>query len=83
MITVYSKPNCQQCNATQRSLTRSDVPYVLSPIDDDALALVERMGLGMTAPVVVVSRPDTGEIIDAWTGYNPGKLRDLNHTNQA
>ena len=83
MITVYSKPNCQQCNATQRALTRSDVPYVLSPIDDATLALVERMGLGMTAPVVVVSHPDTGEVIDAWTGYNPGKLRDLYHTAQA
>lgn len=79
MITVYSKPNCQQCNATKRSLKRSEVPYVLSPIDDDVLALVERMGLGRTAPVVVVSRPDTGEIIDAWTGYNPGKISDLNH----
>lgn len=80
MLTVYSKPSCVACNATERALTRAGVPYVLSPIDDDALALVERMGLGRTAPVVVVSDPTTSKIIDAWTGYNPGKLRDLDHT---
>lgn len=80
LITVYSKPSCQQCKATERALTRSEVPYVLSPLDDDALALVERMGLGRTAPVVVVSHPETGKVIDAWTGYNPGKLRGLDHT---
>lgn len=65
MITVYTKANCQPCNAVKRWLDNSGLKYnVLDAVDHvDTLS-----GLGMkSAPVTVI-----GNRIIA--GFDPDKL---------
>lgn len=70
-VTVYSKPQCVQCDATKRHLDKHGIPY--TPIDltrdPDALAYVQGLGY-LAAPVVV-----TGDT--HWSGYVPDKLNTL------
>lgn len=69
-ITVYSKPGCVQCIATERWLgsTPYEVEDARSP---EAAALISELG-HMRAPVVV-ARKD-GEVIEHWSGFNPDAL---------
>jgi glutaredoxin-like protein NrdH len=74
-VTVYTKPNCQQCRATFRWLDKRGFTYTTVDISQDLEALQFIQGLGhMAAPVVYVSSPD-GD--DHWSGFNPDKLREL------
>lgn len=69
MITVYTKPDCQPCNATKKKLEQLGAEYTLIDVteDPDAAAAVRELGYLQT-PVVVV-----GDI--HWSGYSPDKLR--------
>ena len=71
MVTVYSLPNCVQCDSTKRLLTRNEISYneVDLSQDPDAMAMVREMGY-TAAPVVVA-----GE--DHWSGFRPDKLSTL------
>ena len=70
-ITVYSKPNCVQCNATYRALDRAGLPYETVDISLDAEALEQVKSLGYAqAPVVMVAG-------DHWSGYRPDKIKAL------
>lgn len=73
-VTVYSKPDCQQCNMTYRVLNLRGIDHTVIDIslDQDAFKYVtEELGY-MQAPVVVY-----GE--DHWSGFRPDKLNDI-HT---
>lgn len=71
MITVFSKPACPQCSATQRWLTQRGVRHVVRDVTADAAARAQVLSLGYTAaPVVVVG----GE---HWSGFRPDRLRGL------
>lgn len=72
-ITLYSKPACQQCVATERRLKANEVTFV----HDDALANVDMLkDLGhLSAPVVLVHDGET--LIDHWSGYRPDKIDEL------
>lgn len=76
-ITVYSKPNCVQCNATYRALDKAGLDYttVDVTVDVEALAQVKSLGYAQ-APVVVA-----GE--DHWSGFRPDKIKALVATAQA
>ena len=71
IVTVYTTPNCQQCNMTKRWLTKNNVPYDtvdLSQSPDD-LAAVRALGYA-AAPVVLVSNGDPETELH-WYGFNP------------
>lgn len=71
MVTVYSLPNCVQCDSTKRLLTRNEISYSEVDLsqDPDAMAMVRELGY-TAAPVVVA-----GE--DHWSGFRPDKLSTL------
>jgi glutaredoxin-like protein NrdH len=73
-LTVYSKPNCVQCNATYRSLDKAGVEYDVVDITLDPDARGYAMSLGhLSAPVVVVTKPDGA--ITSWGGYSPDSIK--------
>lgn len=78
-ITVYDKPGCVQCRATEKWLTRKDIPYTTVDVtanDDDYRAC---LALGyQQLPVVVVSTGVTGGDVH-WSGHRPDRLAE--HTN--
>lgn len=77
-VTVYSKPNCGNCDKTYALLGVLDVDYDSVDISKDKEALKKIKAMGFReAPVVVV-----GE--DSWGGFNEDKIRehfDPNHSN--
>ncbi|MGO1317782.1 MAG: glutaredoxin-like protein NrdH [Cellulomonadaceae bacterium] len=70
-ITVYSKPQCVQCDATYRALDKRGIEYTVVDISEDVEALEMVRGLGyMQAPVVVAD--------DAhWSGFRPDQIARL------
>ena len=83
-VTVYTKPNCPQCDQTKRLLTRDNVKYDEEPIGDEERQLFLGHGF-MSAPIVVVSQPvapgvsgvkEFGDGV-AWAGLNPDALKQL------
>lgn len=70
-VTVYTKDNCVQCEATKRHLDKLDIPYETINITQDIGALDKLISLGYrSAPVVVTDD-------DSWAGYVPDKLNGL------
>ncbi len=71
-ITVYSKPNCVQCEQTKSFLTRKGIEFNIVDIsvDKDALVKVQEMGYRQV-PVVVTES-------EHWSGFQPAKLTALN-----
>lgn len=70
-VTVYTKPQCVQCDATKRALSSSRVEYETVDLTErpDALARVKALGYAH-APVVVTSE-------DHWSGFRPDKIKAL------
>jgi glutaredoxin-like protein NrdH len=73
-VTVYSKPNCVQCEQTKRYLDNHNIAYSTVDLtqDQEALEMVVGMGYG-SAPVVIT---DT----DSWSGFRLEKLHALKIT---
>jgi len=70
-VTVYTKDNCVQCEATKRHLDKIDVAYETVNITNNIGALDKLISLGYrSAPVVVTDE-------DSWAGYIPEKLDKL------
>ena len=71
MITVYSKPACVQCTATENELKRRGIEfeYVDLTKDPDAMDKVASLGYRQ-APVVVAGD-------DHWAGFRPDKINAL------
>lgn len=72
-ITVYSLPNCVQCNATKRKLTalklEHEVIDVSLPENEEHLKRMKDLGY-LQAPVVFAGD-------EHWGGYRPDKLEPL------
>lgn len=70
-ITLYTKPACVQCNATQKALDRAGLDYTMVDVsvDDEAREYVLALGY-LQAPVVEVD----GE---HWSGFRPERIRGL------
>lgn len=70
-ITVYSKPNCVQCDATYRALAKHGLDYetVDISVDPEALQTVKALGY-QQAPVVFADG-------DHWSGFRPDKIKTL------
>lgn len=71
MVTVYSNPNCVQCEQTKRYLTLKGVEFEAKMIQDspEVFALIEEKGYA-SAPVVVAGD-------DSWAGFRLDKLSAL------
>lgn len=71
MITVFTTPNCVQCEQTKRALDKKNLEYKVVDLskDPEAMALVQREGFS-SAPVVFT---DT----DKWSGFRFNKLNAL------
>lgn len=70
-ITVYSKPNCVQCTATYRALTKQGLDYEIVDLTQDAEAMESVKALGyQQAPVVFAGG-------DHWAGFRPDKIKAL------
>jgi glutaredoxin-like protein NrdH len=77
VVTVYSKPQCVQCTATYRALDSRKVDYVVEDIlsEGNAPLLAEFKERGLnSAPVVVLTHPETGAVLDEWSGLRPDTI---------
>ncbi|HPA00961.1 MAG TPA: glutaredoxin family protein [Chiayiivirga sp.] len=70
-VTVYSKPDCPQCDSTRRDLEILGIEYALVDLmqDRDALARLVAQGY-RSAPVVETDR-------GSWSGYDRERIRTL------
>ncbi|WP_241972822.1 glutaredoxin family protein [Cryobacterium cryoconiti] len=73
-VTVYSKDDCRQCDATKRWLAARDVPFTVVDFLADEKNIEAAKALGyQEAPVVVVSFGVIGDEVH-WSGFNPIEL---------
>lgn len=70
-ITVYNKPACMQCKATEKALKKAGLEYTTVDISVDEEARDYVMALGyVQAPVVEAN----GE---HWSGFRPERIKGL------
>ena len=70
-ITVYSKPACMQCKATEKALKKAGLEYTTVDISMDEEARDYVMAFGyVQAPVVEAH----GE---HWSGFRPERIKGL------
>ena len=78
-ITVYSKPNCVQCNVTYRALDKAGLRYETVDIPLDVEALEQVRALGYTVPFAVLAitylaSNTVGSIVPSPGGIGPVEL---------
>ncbi|QOT19215.1 thioredoxin family protein [Paenarthrobacter sp. YJN-5] len=77
-VTVFGKAKgCVQCNAMDRAVAKTNL--LITKVDGTTAenkAFCLSLGY-MQAPVTVVYQD--GKIIDHWSGFNPGKIDELNN----
>ena len=71
-VTVYSKPNCMQCQFTKRFLTDQGIDFNLIDVEENEEALEEVSALGFKS-LPVVSIEGQG----AFSGFKPDRLKLL------
>jgi glutaredoxin-like protein NrdH len=67
-VTVYTTPNCVQCNATKKHLERRGIEFTVVDLAEnpDKLEMFLSQGL-RTAPIVVTDN-------QVWSGYRPADI---------
>ena len=70
-VTVYTKPNCVQCDATKRTMDKLGISYSTVDITVNTEAYDMIMAKGFQAAPVVITDDD------AWSGFNPDKISGL------
>lgn len=70
-VTVYTKPNCVQCDATKRTMDKLGIKYSTVDITEDKAAYDMIISKGFQAAPVVITEDD------AWSGFNPDKIGGL------
>lgn len=71
-VTLYGKPNCVQCSATERALTNAGIVYDKIDVTQDEVAYDFVVGLGyQQAPVVYAGQENH------WSGFRPEKIESL------
>lgn len=70
-ITVFTKPQCQQCEATKRRLNDRGIAFETVDLSENPETLTQLIHAGYRqAPVVIT--PDA-----AWSGYRPDLIDAL------
>lgn len=74
-ITVYTKPDCGQCEQTKKQLERKGLPYKAIDVfeDPEAMKVVEESGI-MLMPMVVIEHNGQKQ---HWHGFRYDRIRDL------
>lgn len=73
-VTVYTKPDCRQCDMTKMVLNRLGVDYEVEDIREPSnLAMVQELGY-LAAPVVIVSKGDLDDV--HWSGFRDDLLKE-------
>lgn len=81
-LTVYTKPNCPMCKATRTYLEKHNIPYTEAQLETNPQIIkTAKQQHILTAPIVTITTPD-GNIQDIWGGFNPTKLKTLQHPTQ-
>lgn len=77
MLTVYSKPNCMQCEMTKIWLTQNKIPFevVDTKANPEALELLSHYGW-QTLPVVAID-DEISDNSKSWSGFQIDKLEEL------
>jgi len=71
MTTVYTKPNCVQCDMTKRLMDKIGVKYDTVDIVENPEELDKLIEMGYrAAPVVVTDN-------NSWAGFQPDKITEL------
>lgn len=70
-LTVYTLPNCIQCNLTKHALDKAGLDYETVDLTHDQAAadLVTQLGY-RSAPIVTVGT-------EHWTGFRPDKINSI------
>ncbi|MGC6389904.1 glutaredoxin-like protein NrdH [Ewingella sp. S1.OA.A_B6] len=76
-ITIYSKPDCVQCNATYRALDKHGIAYEVIDLTEDAAALGQVRAMGYQQVPVIVAGDDH------WSGFRPDKISALQQRQNA
>jgi len=72
VITVYTKPNCVQCEWTKKLMDKLDIEYKAVDVTQDKDAEETVISLGYTAlPVVVV------DMNTHWQGFRMERIKGL------
>lgn len=71
-VTVYSKPNCMQCNFTKQFLENNNIDYVAKDVYESEEAMAEVKALGFQSLPVVVA-----DGIEPFFGFRPDLLEAL------
>ena len=71
-VTVYSKPNCQQCRATERWLQTKNIEYKYIDVTKDEIGMAAAEATGIRAMPIVIADGHA-----PWGGFLPGKLAAL------
>ena len=71
-ITLYSKPNCMQCNITKQFFEDNQVPFVIKDVFESEEAVEEVKALGFQSLPVIVA-----EGIEPFFGFRPDILETL------
>ncbi|WIE55389.1 glutaredoxin domain-containing protein [Curtobacterium sp. MCBD17_003] len=75
IVIVYTKPNCQACDATKRWLKQHDVEFDVGDITTEGnTAAAKELG-HQQAPVVIVSNGTPGDEVH-WSGFDPMSLSE-------
>lgn len=70
-ITVYSKPECVQCDWTYKLLDKADKSYDSFDVTADESAMQAVKDLGYLAAPVVVVKDGAGAVTEHWSGFQP------------
>ena len=70
-VTVYTKNNCVQCDATKRWLKRYGIEFETINVEEDEEAMKKVLAMGYSAAPVVVTD------IESWSGFRISKLENL------
>ena len=70
-VTVYTTPNCVQCNQTKKVLEREGIEFQVVDLSSDPKKLAEFKEQGhLTAPIVTTD-------IKTWSGFRLNKILSL------
>lgn len=71
MTTVYTKPNCVQCDMTKRYMDKNGIHYETIDITENEEALQMILDMGFQSAPVVISEAGN------WAGFQPDKINLL------
>lgn len=77
-VVVYTKPACQQCDATKRWLKQHAIRFTQHDLSEDEETLEKIKSMGYQgAPVVIVPFDHPAIPGHHWYGFNPVELSKL------